>query len=368
MQTESIQDAHQNSAAPTIIHLGAGRCSELASYLDMQPGQLLLVEADQRLATLLRERVAQQPHVEVRCAAVAAQKRTATFYRYNLADAGSLHPATGLRNLYPGLRVVEEATVTVDSAAELLESVQLDQTGRHLLAVDIPGEELAVLQSLEAAGLLAQFSQLRLYCGVEPLYEGSATTQTMIAWLEEHGFDLEYQDAERDPDRPCWLFRRNQIKMQMVELTLQFENTQAARDQQSKLAQEFKQQLEDLTKVHEELLANRDFHVQESAGRQQQIAQLTASLEHQNTQAQQLKQQLEQASVARDEQARLAAESQAELEKVKVALQDTDNRKNQLEAQLAELQHRQQLMNEEMVKAEGQIELIKDLLLREPCL
>ena len=36
-----------------------------------------------------------------------------------------------------------------------------------------------------------------------------------------------------------------------------------------------------------------------------------------------------------------------------------------LKAENNELNHRQQLMNEELVKAEGQIELIKDLLLRE---
>lgn len=36
-----------------------------------------------------------------------------------------------------------------------------------------------------------------------------------------------------------------------------------------------------------------------------------------------------------------------------------------LSAENQELSHRQQLMNEELVKAEGQISLIKDLLLRE---
>jgi hypothetical protein len=36
-----------------------------------------------------------------------------------------------------------------------------------------------------------------------------------------------------------------------------------------------------------------------------------------------------------------------------------------LSAENHELSHRQQLMNEELVKAEGQISLIKDLLLRE---
>ena len=48
------------------------------------------------------------------------------------------------------------------------------------------------------------------------------------------------------------------------------------------------------------------------------------------------------------------AELQAELSRV-----------GALAAENQELAHRQQLMNEELIKAEGQISLIKDLLLRE---
>ena len=38
----------------------------------------------------------------------------------------------------------------------------------------------------------------------------------------------------------------------------------------------------------------------------------------------------------------------------------------EMEAELAEFAHRQRLLDDEMIKAEAQIDLIKDVLLREP--
>ena len=55
---------------------------------------------------------------------------------------------------------------------------------------------------------------------------------------------------------------------------------------------------------------------------------------------------------ARDEQTRLAREAQ--------------QRKAQLDQELATMAARHGLLQEELVKAEAQIELIADLLLREP--
>jgi len=53
------------------------------------------------------------------------------------------------------------------------------------------------------------------------------------------------------------------------------------------------------------------------------------------------------------------AETQKTVEKLRADISDR-------ESDLAECRHRQQLMNDELLKAEAQIELIKDLLLREP--
>ncbi len=48
------------------------------------------------------------------------------------------------------------------------------------------------------------------------------------------------------------------------------------------------------------------------------------------------------------------------------SLEDARQQIQQLEQEASESLHRQQLLHEELIKAEAQIELIKDLLLREP--
>ena len=90
--------------------------------------------------------------------------------------------------------------------------------------------------------------------------------------------------------------------------------------------------------------------------------------------------QLDAAQKSRDEQQKLATERQAKIEVLtkerdaqsklvaerQQQLAESRGRLQQLEAEHTETITRQNLLQEELVKAEGQIDLIKDLLLREP--
>ena len=102
MPTQPPINDHQNKPPiHTIVHLGAGRCSELANYLTLQPRQLLLVEADPELAKDLQHRTEGLQQVKVSCTAVAGLPGPATFHRFNLPELNSLHAASGLRKLFP---------------------------------------------------------------------------------------------------------------------------------------------------------------------------------------------------------------------------------------------------------------------------
>ncbi|MBE2260863.1 MAG: hypothetical protein IAE88_18560, partial [Rhodobacteraceae bacterium] len=69
--------------------------------------------------------------------------------------------------------------------------------------------------------------------------------------------------------------------------------------------------------------------------------------------------QIQQLTQARDEQLKLATERQKQVGEMQLRLQ-------QVEVQNAEFVTRQALLQEEFVRAEAQIDLIKDVLLREP--
>ena len=129
-------------------------------------------------------------------------------------------------------------------------------------------------------------------------------------------------------------------------------NVQAQRDQ---LAQEKSNLIaagEELTRARDQLGIQRDAEAKakaEALAQRDQLAQERAAL-----------------AVARDEQAKLAAERQAALVAQQKDATSIQQRLQQLEAENQEQAVRQQMLQEELIKAEAQIELIKDLLLREP--
>jgi len=61
---ENIIDLDQEQIG-TIVHIGAGRCSELGIYLKAKPEKIVLVEAVPELAKALREKTTDIPQVEV---------------------------------------------------------------------------------------------------------------------------------------------------------------------------------------------------------------------------------------------------------------------------------------------------------------
>jgi hypothetical protein len=199
--TTGRREAHP--AIETLVHFGAGQCSELDAYLALKPEKLLLVEADPQLAAALTARTAQLPNVQVVAKAVAAMSGAAIFYGYHLPGTGGLHPATGLLQLFPGLKALEPVEIEALGAATLIEPLQLVAQRDHLLVIDLPGEELPVLQALWEAKQLHLFSQVKLHCGREPLYEGAEPAARILCWLQENGFDLLSEEAPHDPDFPA---------------------------------------------------------------------------------------------------------------------------------------------------------------------
>ncbi|SEJ14417.1 hypothetical protein SAMN04244579_03276 [Azotobacter beijerinckii] len=130
----------------------------------------------------------------------------------------------------------------------------------------------------------------------------------------------------------------NEHKTQLDALAKEKTALIAARDEQAKLANERKAQLDALAKGTAELVAIRDALVKEKTS-------LLAQLGEQTEKANAL-------LLTRDNQT--------------LILSERDSQIHQFEAEYSENLARLRLMQDELVKGEAQIELIKDLLLREP--
>jgi hypothetical protein len=158
---------------------------------------------------------------------------------------------------------------------------------------------------------------------------------------------------------------KTEAEKQAGERQIQIAALIQAKDEQARLAAERMQQIEQLTVAKAE--------AEKQAGeRQKQIAALTQARDEQARLADERMQQIEQLTVAKAEAEKQAGERQNQItaltqardEQIKLA-EDRLQRIKQFETQLAEMDMRQTMLNEEMVKAEAQIDLIKEIFFKE---
>ena len=192
------------------------------------------------------------------------------------------------------------------------------------------------------------------------------------------------EQAKLAAERQAQLQQATQARDEQAKLAAerqtQLQQTAKARDEQAKLAAERQAQLEQTAKARDEqakLAAERQAQLQQTAQardaqaelaaeRQTQLQQATKARDEQAKLAAERQAQLQQTAQARDEQAKLAADRQAETERCHQAKQAQAARISRLESEREALARRQERTDQEMSKAEIQIELIKDLLLRQP--
>lgn len=180
-------------------------------------------------------------------------------------------------------------------------------------------------------------------------------TEQQAAIIKEHQDQIQKVTKERDDSAKLASERLTEIKQISKARDEQFKLADDQQTRIQKITQEFDQQakelaehqsrLNKLTKEKEDLAESRDQQAKLADKRQTQIEQLTQE---------------------RGQQAGKAADARKQFEQSQHTLQEKDKRIAEMEAELAEFAHRQRLLDDEMIKAEAQIDLIKDVLLREP--
>lgn len=338
---DAAMSAQRETHPAVIVHLGAGACSELANYLALQPERIILVEANPDEARRLGRRVASIPEVELIPVAIAATSGQAKLKIFNLTAFSSLRTPTVLRRLFPGLRLQGETEVEAITPVELIERLKIDPNAGNWLVIDVPGEEATTIDALRKAGLLGMFERIVLQCGRSALYEGAGEADALTALLQEEGYDISSSEQIPDPDFLRWILQRNPLRIENAELHSQVKALNQKLQEQTSRATAGEQKLEQLSRQRDEI-----------AG---ELAEFKA--------------RLEQADKSQAEQTNLAAERQGQIEQLKKAHYELARltsehyvRIKQLESNLADIESRERLLMEEMARAEGQIDVIKDVL------
>lgn len=307
----------------TIVHIGAGRCGEFEEYKATGARRIVLIEPEPGCARYLRQMLSELDNVQIVERAVSSSHGPHELRLFNVRGFSSLREPTGLRELFPGLRKTGELFPDTWSVWRMCEQLKVEENEFNRLIVDAPGEEQAILEGLRDEGLLERFEWVSFYAGLSPLYKGNGPAEELRGMLEEQGYETISREDEAEPERPRWTLYRDEVKVRNRDLEVKLNEAIKERDEKAKAVSELKSKLENSEKELAEE-KNRAISLQEEKTNAQ-----SKNTELQNT-INKLRDQLKQA-----------------------------------QSENTELKSRQSMTQEEMRKAEGQIDLIKELLLRE---
>ncbi len=411
-----------------VILVGVSRSQpHLLDWPSVRPENILLVDAAPEALANTRKSLPKTTAWQMRSAVLAEHAGEACFFIASNPGEDGLVPPQQLAELWPNLRTTAERTCTTQTLHALLaepELAGLTEADDTWLVIDC----LPALHILQGAGALLQHCKVvSLRVLLEPLEQDEPGTTFAEAerYLVEHDFRcihcaeenhprigqalfLRDDSVQHEQQIACLLQTQAELAIERDDLekqnstllatcqALNTDNTalqaerEALRQDNTALAAErdvLAQEKAHLIVVRDKLIGGHDQQAKLAAERQAQLDTLALEKAELLTARDALTEEKASLSAARDEQAKLANERQTRIDTLTqeksglAATRDklTDERDQQaklaaareerigqLEAELQEALMRLRMVQEELIKGEAQIELIKDLLLREP--
>ncbi|SFM06028.1 hypothetical protein [Nitrosomonas communis] len=208
---------------------------------------------------------------------------------------------------------------------------------------------------------------------IEALAQERNSYANQTAEWQVHNDTLTQTNITLKADKEALIKEKSALTTQKKALRQEVAIINKARSEQRTLADQRKTQIDTLTRNNIALKADKEALTQEKLALldryevlKQEVTELNKVCKEQSVLAHQHLAQIDTLTQTQVEQTTMVTQYKTELEQLKLKLQQSNACITQLETELAENDARQHLLNEEMIKAGAQIELIKDVLLREP--
>jgi hypothetical protein len=146
---------HLRGPFDTIVHIGAGDGSRLGAYSALAYRRLVLVEGDTQSLVALRAHAPTVAGAEVMEAVVAARAGTGMWFQCSLPGLNGLIDPRELAAVFPRLLVRSETPVTTVAIADLIRQLALSASSAatNLLILEVPGQEAALIEALPGDGV-----------------------------------------------------------------------------------------------------------------------------------------------------------------------------------------------------------------------
>jgi len=188
-----------NLAIEGVVHVGANRGDEIATYDAMGVGRVVFVEANPNLADALRARFASRPNVSIFAFAAGEAPSEAEFHLTSFDQSSSLLKLKRHAEIYP--EIVETGTIKVPVRRldDALADAGFAAARFDLLNLDIQGAELMAMRG--CPDLVGRVCAINCELAFEELYEGCALAPQIDAHLAGFGF---VRVATATPYHPSW--------------------------------------------------------------------------------------------------------------------------------------------------------------------
>ena len=332
-----LSDHLEQEDIGSIVVIGAGPGEGISACLASTARNIVLIEPHPDLAARLRDGPGTDPRVQVHAVAVAAQEGQAPLRVFNLQPLSSLRAPRDLRQLYPGLRQIEEFSVKTVPLRQVLDGLPAGKTGCDLLVIDAPGEEGVIVSALLEAPERTRFGTILIRGGQSEHYEGSTPLGPLAETLKQAGFrpGLPIDD---DPDRPCLSFRLDRLTLENTALQTRIGVLEAELKQAHATDRTRQSALEALRTSGQD--ADR------MQGRIDALAQKAATLEA----------SLEQSWLAAQEAEAVTVDLHARLENRQTILRDTEAARDQALADLARQEAETETLRQQAATREDELQ------------
>ncbi|KIN16400.1 hypothetical protein [Halomonas sp. KHS3] len=319
---------------PILVHIGSIREESLRILQTAAlPTFIATLENESGKIETLKNNV---PQLFVGKHPITSQGDDAVLHEYSLSEFNSLAPVSGLKKLYPGLVEKQHRTVETHTLEAALKAHKLNAAPIAQLIIEQLEGAQVLLQTLEAQGQLHSLTKLWVRTSPESLYAGMPTQSELIATCEQLGFEIVDTQAD-DPDFVLVEFKRNPLYSEYKKL----------QEKAAKLAQREKEQAASNEKAQAEIAQLKQAHEKFTQQHAEQIKKAQAETT-------QLKQEREKLT--------------KQQESLREQLRTQQQRNQALEAEMQATQARQNKLSIELERAEAQLDLIKDLLLKDKLL
>jgi hypothetical protein len=350
-----------------IIHIGAGAgIGDMHLWKRWAVPHALIIDANPARLDWVESLAAENPAWQVRAVVLSDGNNEVDYYRASNPDQDGLISPEKLAVLWPNLHTRESMRRQTHRLDSLLGDLALASFRQDLstwLLIDC----LPALTILEGAGSdLDRWSVLWLRVLLKPLADDDTvgTLNELEIYLRPRGYRCIHVFEENHPAVGKALFIRDwHGQLMPIIKKLNEENSaiiteKVIFEQQALIVNnDLQNKISVLAEVHDE-------QSQLVAERQAQVVALTKEKTALLEELKVLGEEIITLRKTRDEQARIATEVHNEFEHLQSKLQLREIHVVKLESELAERDVRQRMLNEEMIKAEAQIDLIKDVLMR----